>query len=262
MTARILVLDIETQRSIVETFDLWPKYININQVRVPTRILCFAAKWHDEEEVQFYSAWDEDKNYNVRPKQYLAMIRAAWDLLNEADFVVTWNGNRFDNQWFQAEFGRLGLGPPAPFRSLDLFQVAKRKFGQGLMSLKLDWSARQWLGDRKVDHSGVDLWSDIRYGSRAEKEFAQGLMMSYNIHDVVLTDGLFERFLPWTGANFALYDEDNVDRLVCPLCESVRVQRRGWAPTLTYMYQRYFCKDCLGWSRGRKMVYTTELRPV
>jgi hypothetical protein len=262
MSAKILVLDIETQRAIVETFDLWPKYININQIRVPTRILCFAAKWHDEDEVMFHAAWDEDRDYHVKPKQYREMIKVAWDLLNEADFVVTWNGNRFDNQWFMAEFGRLGFGPPSPFKSLDLFVVAKRKFGQGLMSLKLDWSARQWLGDKKVTHSGVDLWGDIRYGTKDEKAFAQGLMTTYNIHDVTLTDQLFERYLPWIGANFAMYDEDHIDREVCPYCESPKIVKRGKAPALTYMYQRYYCKDCKGWSKGKKMIYTTELRPV
>ena len=257
MSVRLLTLDIETQRGVVETFDLFPKYIPIDRVRVPARILCFAAKFRDEDEVQFFSAWDDND-----PKAYRDMIQAGWDLLDEADVVVTWNGNRFDIQWFEGEFGRLEMGPPSPYKSLDLFAVAKKRFGRSLMSLKLDWSARQWLGDKKVPHGGTDLWHDIRYGSKKEKAAAQALMMSYNVHDVVLTEKLLERHLPWTGMNFSIFDEDNAERTVCPKCESPKIHKRGLFYTTAYAYQRYRCADCGSWSRGRRSVYTTELRPV
>lgn len=258
MSARVLVLDIETQRAITETFDLWPRYIDMKRVIKPTRILCFAAKWHGEEEVLFEAAWDDDDL-----KAYRQMLRAAWELLDEADFVVTWNGDRFDLQWFEAEFGRLELGRPAPYRSLDLFKVAKKNFGQGLMSRKLDWSARHWLGDKKVSHGGGDLWSEIRYGNKKQKTAAQKLMMDYNVHDVVLTEKMFERYLPWIGQNFSLYDSDADDgTLRCTKCASGRIQRRGFFYTTTFSYQRYFCNDCGSWSKGKRMVYTTELRPV
>ncbi|BCP41476.1 hypothetical protein MINTMi27_15690 [Mycobacterium intracellulare] len=260
--AKILTLDIETQRGIVESFDCYPYSIAIDRIRVPARMLCFAAKWYDEEEVQFFSAWDEDRSYNVKPKQYRAMLQAGWDLLDEADVVITWNGNRFDLQWFEGEFAKYDMGPPSPYKSLDLFVVAKRKFGRSLMSLKLDWSARQWLGDKKVPHGGTDLWEDIRYGTPAEKAAAQQIMMDYNIHDVVLTEQLLDKHRAWTGVNFAIYDQDNEDRTVCPHCESPNLVKRGFFYTTSYAYQRHRCKDCGGWSRGRRSVYTTELRPV
>lgn len=220
-------------------------------------MLCFAAKFRDEDEVQFFSAWNDKDT-----KAYFNMIEAGWHLLDESDVVVTWNGDRFDLQWFQAEFLRLKMGPPSPYRSLDLFKVYRSKFGRGLMSLKLDYSARYVLGDRKVQHGGADLWHDIRYGTPDEKSAAIKLMTDYNIHDTVLTEHLLEEALPWTGVNFALYDIDNADRVVCPFCESPKIQKRGMFPTRTYQYQRYFCTDCRGWSRGRRMYYTTELRPV
>lgn len=258
LSAKILALDIETQRAVTETFSLWPKYIHIDRVVKPARLLCFAAKWRDEDEVQFEYAWDDDNEADYRQ-----LVTAAWELLDEADFVVTWNGERFDLQWLQAEFVRLGFTPPAPYRSIDLLKVAKKHFGQGLMSLKLDWSARQILGDKKLSHGGSDLWHDIRYGTAAEKLAAQQTMMDYNIHDTELTEALFERFLPWIGENFALFDSDAADGTIrCVKCGSERLQKRGLFPTRSYQYQRYCCNDCGGWSKGRKMLYTTELRPV
>lgn len=255
--AKILTLDIETQRALVEVWDLWPKYISIDQIKQPTRILCFAAKWHDEEEILFEAAWEDDD-----AKAHRSMVKSAWTLFDEADIVVTWNGNRFDLQWFEAEFAKYDLGPPSPYRSIDLFVVAKKKFGRGLMSLKLDWSSRTFLKDRKVHHEGNDLWDDIRYGNKKQKLAAQKLMMEYNIHDTYLTDRLFDRFLPWIGGNLAIYDEDNADRFCCVKCESTRLHKRGKFFTTCFAYQRYRCMDCGAWNKGKKMIYTTELRPA
>lgn len=258
MTARILVLDIETTRAVVESFNLFPNYIHIDRVKRPSRVLCFAALWRGDEQVIFKSAWRDDDE-----SAYLKMMKSAFALLEAADFVVSWNGDKFDLQWLEAEFGRLGLGRPAPYRSIDLFKVAKKNFGKGLMSLKLDWSARQWLGDAKLSHGATDLWDDIRYGSREERRAAQRIMRTYNEKDTILTARLFEHYLPWIGENFSLYEDgadDGTPR--CNKCSSSNVQRRGHFPTKTCMYPRWRCNDCGSWSRGRRMVYTNELRPV
>lgn len=183
----ILTLDIECQRAVVERFDLYPGFTHIDRVIRDKRILCFAAKWHGQEKVHFHAAWDDDDVV-----AHEKMIRAAWELLDAADIVVGWNSTRFDVQHLQSAFGRLKLGPPSPFRSLDLMQVAKKNFKAGELSLKLDWFSRMWLGDRKLSHGGTDLWYEIRYGNRAERRAAQKVMKSYNCltpdHKVLTTD--------------------------------------------------------------------------
>ena len=254
MTARILVFDVETQRAIVETFSLFVDYHHIDRVLVPARLLCFAAQWHGEDKVHFSAAWDDEDEYS-----YEIMLRSAWDLLNEADFVVGWNNTRFDDQWFQAEFGRLGLGRPSPFKSLDLMKVAKKNFGSGLMSKKLQWSARYWLGDSKASHGGMDLWHEIRYGNKKSRREAQKIMRAYNEHDVVLTSNLLDRYLPWTGINVALYEENPEG---CTKCSSTDLVKDGLYRTTSQVYQQYRCKSCGGWSRGPLSIGTSELRPL
>lgn len=251
---RILTLDIETQRAVVETFNLWPKFISIDNVIRDARILCFAAKWHDEDKVLFKAAWDDDDEAT-----YYDMLAYAHELLGEADFVVTWNGDKFDVQWLEGEFARLQLGRPAPYRSLDLIKTAKRSFGKSLLSLKLDWSSRQWLGDQKTSHEGVDLWHEIRYGNKKQQREAQRIMKSYNIHDVELTDMLLDRYLPWMTVNFAVVDGNYAG---CTTCSSENLQRRGWRYTNTYKYQQYYCNECGSWSRGPNNYGSTDLRPV
>ena len=259
MAAKILVLDIETQRAIVETFNLFRPFIGIDQVQVPTRVLCFAAKWRGADDVIFKSAWndgDEDS--------YRRMLQAAWDLLDEADIVVTWNGDRFDVQWFESEFVRLGLGRPAPYKSIDLIKTLKKYFKGGLMSMKLDWSSRMVLKDRKVSHSGVDLWWDIRHGVRAERRAARKLMREYNEHDVRLTERLFEHYLPYLHTlNLALY-EPNDGELRCTKCAGTDLKKDGVKSFVTTagVFQMWRCKSCGATSRGSKRADTTELRPV
>ncbi|OMC55402.1 hypothetical protein A5747_13495 [Mycobacterium sp. IS-836] len=264
MTAKILTVDIETQRGIAGVFDRFSNYIHEDRILVPTRILCFAAKWRGEDKTIFKAAWDEDENYHVIPEQYEAMLQVAFDLLDEADFVVTFNGDVFDLQWFQAEFRRLWGRRPAPYRSIDLKKISKKNFSRGLMSQSLNWSARHVLHDEKVKHGGTDLWDDIRYGNRATRRAAQRTMKQYNIHDVKITEDLFENDLPWIGENFALYEDTAGDgEIRCTQCSrpESEMQRRGYQYTTSYKYPRYLC-PCGKWNKGRRMLYTTELRPV
>ena len=257
--ARILVVDLESQRGIVETFSLRPYAIGIDQVQTPSRILCFAAKWYGEDKIIFKSAWDDDDQ-----DAYRRMMQAMWDLLNEAHFVVGWNSDRFDLQWFESEFLRLGMGRPAPYKSIDLIKALKRWFKGGLMSMKLDWSARTVLKDRKTPHGGTDLWWDIRHGTRDEKRAARKIMREYNIHDVELTDRLFEKYRPYLNINVAIYEEDSGIALRCTKCGSMNLKKDGVKHynTLNSLYQIHRCKDCGGSSRGAQVQARTPLRPV
>jgi hypothetical protein len=260
VSAKILTIDIETQRAIVETFDLWPNFIHIDRVVRDSRILCFAAKWRGSDDVIFKASWDDDNE-----ESYLRMIESAWDLLNEADIVVTWNGDRFDLQWLQSEFLRLKLGRPFPYKSLDLIKVLKTNFRKGLLSMKLDWSARKILGDKKLPHGGTDLWHDIRYGTRTEKRAAQKTMREYCEKDTVLTGRLLEEYLPWSKLNLAMYEDlpdDGVPR--CVQCSSANLKKDGtkFYATAASFFQMWRCKDCDATSKGKRTTKSTELRPV
>lgn len=261
--ARILTFDIETQRAIVEVWDLFPKFIHIDRVRVPKRILCFSARWRGEDRTIFRAAWDEDKDFQVEPQAYEKMCRALWELLNQADVVVTWNGDRFDIQWVEEECARLGMGRPRSYKSVDLIKILKRRFKAGLMSMKLDWSARQWLHDQKTPHGATDLWHDIRYGTRTEKRDAQRLMRTYCEHDTALTERLLGEYLPWVGVNFALYRDNSEELRYCTKCGTAgQLKRDGMHHTNAFSYQQYRCKKCGGLSRGKRAKATTELRTI
>lgn len=246
---KILVLDIETAAAVVETFGLFKTTIGIGQIIDPVRVICFAAKWHGEDDMMFHAEWFK---YG-----HEGMIRAAYDLINEADFVVGWNSKGFDMKHLKAEFLKYGITPPAPYRDIDLMLIAKKNFR--LMSNKLDWYAQQLGIGSKVQNGGMSLWRTLaRPDNRDELRAARKLMREYNEADVALTDELFTRMKGWIdGVNVGLYVDS--DKPVCPNCGG-DVQRRGWAYTTAGKYRRFACGSCGKWSREPSRASTTDLR--
>ncbi|BCO56127.1 hypothetical protein MINTM005_13710 [Mycobacterium intracellulare] len=248
---KILTLDIETQPATAEVWSLWDQNIGIQQIVEPSSVLCFAAKWEHQKQVQFFAEWDGRG----------IMLDAAHELLDEADYVVTWNGRKFDIPHLMGEFLLTKRTPPSPHRDIDLFLVAKKNFN--LMSNKLDFYSQQLGVGAKVKNGGFGLWQEIRRPkSEASLLRARKLMQKYNEADVVLTEKLFRQMRPWiSGMNCPAYNEE-LGKPGCTRCGSTNLNARGWAYTTTLRYRRFRCMDCGGWMRSKKSEPTpnAELR--
>lgn len=239
---KILFLDIEISPVLAAVWGLWNQNINPQNILGNSEVLSWAAKWHGSDEVEYSSRGMTSKRY---------MLTEVYKLLEEADVVVTYNGDRFDLPILSQEFMMLGLPPPAPYASIDLLRTMRRRF-RGT-SNKLDyWLQRLDIG-AKIQHRGPQLWIDCMNGDKeAFKE-----MEDYNIHDVVELEKLYDRVLPWipNHPNRA----SGHDGIVCPHCESAKVQARGFTkPTKAgLVYQRYQCRDlpkCGTWFQAGKAV--------
>lgn len=250
---RILTLDIETSPALVWTFDLRNVNIGIHQIAEPTRMISFAAKWRGDKRVIFFSEWADGTE---------TMVRAAHALLDQADVVVTYNGDNFDIphinreiELLNVELNREGDFPPlldySPFVSVDLYKVCKKH--QRWMSHKLAYITEQLELSGKLRHEGFELWLKVLAGDpKARRD-----MTRYNKRDVVTTEELFDHMrskitnLPQS----TLYDDcvPDPDRPVCPPpCGSTNVQRRGFARTKTRRYPRFQCQECGRWLRGTR----------
>ena len=78
------------------------------------------------------------------------------------------------------------------------------------------------------------------------------VMEKYNKQDVLLLEKVYQRLLPWIGKahpNRNLYDGKG-----CSVCGSHKLQKRGFAYTVTGTFQRYQCTDCGSWSKDNKAV--------
>lgn len=234
---KILLLDIETAPNLAYVWGVWQQNIGINQIENNGYVLCWAAKWLGEEKIHFGS---------LHKHSPVSMLERIHRLVDQADAVVHYNGQKFDMPVLNREWLKYGFAPPAPYKHIDLLQVAKRQFR--FVSNKLDYVS-QFLGlGHKVRHEGHELWTACMKGDSK----AWGRMKEYNIQDVVLLEKLYGRLIPWIDKHPSHGAVS--ESVVCPKCGHDELQQRGFAITALHKYRRYQCKACGGWARGNKTV--------
>lgn len=230
---RLLTFDVETMPLEARAFSIWNQNIAISQIQQNDWLACFAAKFHGESKVHFYSVWDDGER---------AMALALHKLLDEADAVAGWNSDKFDLRWANRTFIEQGKSPPSPYVKVDLMKSVKRQVV--LPSYKLDFVSR-WLGlEGKLRTGGFDLWRDVLDGCPK----AQNKMRRYNIRDTRLTEQVYDKLHDkgWIRGlpNHAIEGDG------CPHCGSEKLQARGFQVTKTRRYKRYQCRDCGAWSQA------------
>lgn len=237
------MLDIETSPNVADVWGLFNQTVSLRQLRETSRVICFAAKWHGEKRVRFHSEHHDGHD---------AMIMEAWSLLDEADVVVHYNGAKFDIPHLNREFVKLGMPPPSPYKQVDLYTAVRKVFR--FASNKLDHVASELGLGTKVSHEGHGLWTRCLAGD----DSAWRSMRRYNIHDVRLTEQLYDRLLPWLPSHptRTLYEVGGS----CPRCGGPELERRGFSYTAVSRFQRYRCKACGTWSRSGKAEDRIDVR--
>lgn len=230
--ARVLTLDIESKPGVYYSWSPKADWLNSGMMIEPGGMICFAAKWLGESEVMFFKG--------------PGAVKEAHRLLSEADLVVTYNGDRYDLKRLNNEFLKLGMAPPKPYRSIDLIKTNRKQFD--LPYKKLDYLAQVTDLGGKMKHSGFDLWLDCMAGDPD----AWAVMEAYNKQDVLLTENLYVRLLPWlTGVpHMGMFVADGQ----CPYCGSQDMLQDGETTALVQRYVQYRCGNCQGWSRGNKPI--------
>ena len=230
---KILMLDIETAPNLAYVWGLWDQNVGINQIVNSGYVLCWSAKWLDEEQVMFDSIHKSGEE---------RMLKKIHELLHKADVVVTHNGVKFDLPTLNKEFILKGFDPPSPYKQVDTLMTCRRMFR--FESNKLDYVAQQMGLGNKVKHSGFELWVNCMKGDPA----AWQEMETYNRQDVVLLESLYKKILPWipNHPNKATHNGQDC----CPNCGSENYQRRGRAVTRAMSYKRYQCRDCGHWFKS------------
>ena len=244
----VLVFDLETAPLESYHWALWDQNISLDQIKVDWSILAYAAKWVGSKEVLYRDTGGRGikKVRNDKP-----LVADLWKLLDEADIVVAQNGVRFDVKKLNARLIIHGFKPYSPIRVVDTLAVAKKHFG--FTSNRLAYMSEQLTDSPKDEHKkfpGFELWAEcLKDNPEAWKE-----MKKYNIRDVIATEKLYLKQLPWIDQhpNVGTYSTDGTQ--VCPKCGSGNVQKRGTSVLQLGSYQRFHCQDCGGWSRGKQLL--------
>lgn len=233
---KILFWDCETSPNLADVWGLHNQDVSLAQLRQGSFMMSWAAKWYGERRIYYRSIYHDDID---------TMRSDIYDLMSQADAVVTYNGNSFDRTVLNRELLMGGFTPHSPVKQIDLFQVVKRQFR--FPSLKLQYVTTQLGLDGKLPHEGHQLWVDCL----AMKPAAWKKFKLYNIQDVVVLEELYNKLLPWihNHPHHGLYGPVSD---VCKNCASSHLERRGYAYTNAGKYQQYRCHDCGGWSRGNR----------
>lgn len=242
----ILTVDVETSPHLSFHWRRWNENIPPEFTIAESRIISWAAKWYDKKKVMHRDIWQDGLDL---------FHEDLWNLLDEADVVVSYNGKKFDIKRINAEFLEHGMDPPSPFAQVDLFVQAKRHFNFSSNKLK-HLLKRLGLTPKLEDGVDMQLWIDCVY---KEDWNAQKLMKKYNIQDVKSTEALYEYMLGWLDQhpNWGVYVEDvTSDTPVCPNCGGTHLVKHKVRRTTTRVYQQYQCQDCGKYSRGRKNIGT------
>lgn len=239
---KILLLDIENAPPGWFAFKSRRQYLGAKQQREKGQIICAGAKWLGKPGFIFNSILNPGDGQ---------MITNTWELLDEADAVIHYYGRRHDIPHLNREFWKLGLGPPSPYKQIDLYYVVKQNFALDFYSL--DYVAKTFGIKGKRDSGGLDALLACRDGDPD----AWRKIERYNKQDVVLLEQLYWALRPWIRSHpshGALLGAD-----MCPKCGSGKLERRGFHCTQSGKYQRYRCTNCGSWSRDSKRLDGTGI---
>lgn len=229
---KLLFVDIEWAPAQAYVWGMWDQNVSPDQLIDHGGMLCFCAHWEGSREFLFFSEWNDGRD---------GMAKAAKELLEEADAVVTYNGDKYDLPKILGEILLAGLTPPPPPTSIDVLKTVK-KFGFNMNRLAYIGPLLGLGG--KVKHHGFNLWKEVLAGDVR----ARNKMAKYCIQDVRLLAKLYRRIKPFIRNHPFL----GKTKHECGACGSNHVQSRGVRRTKHFLVQRIQCQNCGSWQEGTR----------
>ena len=250
---RVLLFDIETAPIIGHVWSLWENNVALNQIVMDWHVLSWSAKWLGDPPSKVM--YDDQRNAKDITDDS-RLLKGIWDLLNEADVVITQNGKSFDQKKLNARFIINKFAPPSSFKHIDTKILASRHFA--FTSNKLEYMTDKLCTKyKKLKHDkfpGHEMWTECLKGNIA----AWKEMEKYNKYDVLALEELFTKLIPWDSSiNFNLYHEREEHVCKCGSTDSIR---NGFYYTNMGKFQRYRCKKCGAETRDRQNLFSKEKR--
>lgn len=237
---KVLILDLETSPVQAYVWGLFDQTIGLNQVIQRTTLLSWAAKWLGSDKIMYADVRNEKD-----PRNDKAIVKQLRDLIDEADYLVAHNLNKFDKKVINYRILKNKITRPSSTKNLDTLVIAKRHFKAD--SYKLEHLTNELCSThKKSSHGkfpGFSMWEECLKGNKAAfKE-----LEDYNIKDITSLEELFKILLPWENAK--LFEAFEGLEEVCT-CGSTQFQKKGFVTTAKYRYDRHICKKCGAEYRG------------
>ncbi len=159
---RKITFDIETKNFFSDVGSNDPIALDIS-------VVCL----HDSLDNQYKSFLEDD-------------FKNLWPILEQADMLITWNGNHFDipllNKYYPGDLNKI--------KSLDLMKEVQGVLGR---RLKLDTVAEATLGRNKIGHGteAVEWWQKGEI-DKLIKYCIEDVAITKEIYDYALKNGLLK----------------------------------------------------------------------
>lgn len=244
---KILIFDIETSPITAYVWGLYNQNIGLPQIKEDWYIICWSAKWLDDDKVHNDIGCRDDEE---------RVVMNLWQLLNEADIVVAHNAKKFDVKKVNAKFLEYGLMQPSYYKVVDTLQIAKGNFA--MTSNKLDYITKllDGIGKHKTD---FDLWVKCMEGDHE----AFNTMQAYCDQDVLELESVYLQLRGWDSSHpgVGMYNDD--DAAQCNVCGGTKLELVSEYVTGTSRFPVYQCQECGHQQRGRKSnAPVTKVRQV
>lgn len=171
------------------------------------------------------------------------LLPKAFEIMNEADMVVTWYGKGHDFPFLNSRLAQSGLYLDVKTRHLDLYDVAKRHLR--LSSNRLDAVAEYFGLPQKMKVSPL-LWADCWAG----KHSSLMEMAEYCRQDCEVLACVYEKMLPLITTLPTLGKYSDV---TCPTCSKESLVSNGYRVTKSSRYVRLRCTSCGSHTIGDKI---------
>src|SRR6185369_16124997 len=122
---KVLIFDIETAPILGHVWSLWENNVALNQIVSDWHVLSWSAKWLDDPPNKIMYQ-DQRNARDVQDDK--ALLRGIWNLLDQADVVITQNGKSFDQKKLNARFILNKMQPPSSYKHIDTKVIAGKHF--------------------------------------------------------------------------------------------------------------------------------------
>jgi uncharacterized protein YprB with RNaseH-like and TPR domain len=209
-------------------------------------VLCIGWKWLGEKTCNVIRI-DETPEFKKDHTNDKGVLSRFYEVLKQADMVVTWNGKRFDMRFLQGRHLLQHLPPLPNLHHWDGLLVARESFT--FTSNRL--ANIQELVEAKESKSPLTkrTWQQAIIGERK----ALSYVVEHCRRDVLVTEEVYNR-LRSVGTKSPNLSSLVGDDKACPRCGKRTLVKQGTRIASAKVHTRYQCSSCGGWSHGAPFI--------
>lgn len=211
---KILVYDIETSRAPAMVFQTGKTYINHTQLIDEFKIISISYKWLGQDEV-FSLEWNSKHSDE-------SLMRRFLPIYNQADMVIGYNNDKYDNRWINTRAAKYGLEVNTFVKSFDLYKQVKRLMY--LPSYSMKYVAQYFGVKQKLSHEGIIMWDMIQRGTKEQQREYLDKMIEYNVGDIITTEEIYLNLRKYMGHKVHIGVLLGEEKYTCPNCGSKDVE--------------------------------------